>query len=88
MNWHYKLEPNGGISLRDLDRPADPITIPAEVLPWLFLNLSSHPAIATSAGARASACGASDASDAGSNGSDLLPSRGLCRTCGGSDLVG
>jgi hypothetical protein len=88
MNWHYKLEPNGGISLRDLDRPADPITIPAEVLPWLFLNLSSHPAIAASAGARVSACDANDANGVGNSVGGLLPSRGLCRTCGGSDLVG
>jgi len=53
MDWHYKLDPGGAVTIRHLDRPTETLTIPAEVIPWLHLNLSTHPSvIATSAGAK------------------------------------
>jgi len=64
MDWHYKVEPSGSVSIRDLDNPLDSIllpplvlpcvhklltTVPPNVLVWIGYNLSVHPAIADGA---------------------------------------
>jgi hypothetical protein len=65
MDWHYKVEPSGSVSIRSLDNPLDSIlmpplvlpcvhklltTVPPNVLVWIGYNLSGHPAIADGAG--------------------------------------
>jgi len=64
MDWHYKVEPIGSVSIRDLDNPLDSIllpplvlpcvhrlltTVPPNVLRWIGHNLAGHPAIADGA---------------------------------------
>ena len=78
MDWHYKVEPSGSVSIRDLDNPLDSIllpplvlpcvhklltTVPPNVLVWIGHNLAGHPAIADGADA-SGAIGATFASGA------------------------
>jgi len=82
MDWHYKVEPSGSVSIRDLDNPLDSIllpplvlpcvhklltTVPPNVLRWIGHNLAGHPAIADGVGV-SGAIGATFASGANDDG--------------------
>lgn len=82
-DWHYKIDPGGGVTIRNLDRPDTPITLDRDVTLWLYRQLSTHPTVLAANAAERLRCSvAIGASGAKPVGKDSYTRCGTCPRCG------